>query len=233
MCASIDGKVYNDSFCANHKLPEVRRTCESSSICPSNWFKSQWSRCSSECGSGIQTRHVFCGNFDGSVVRKLDNESLCDKTEKPIDLQNCTGKAADCKGKWFSGPWTSCSKKCGGGLRTRKVLCLLEGMAVKDSQCSEDNIEFSSEECNKNACSEDETIPLDVTSKPIVEDDDVSEEWCPDEGDGEYEELDNDNNDDLSIDDLGDTLVSFDVDDDLMMSDATEAIVTIIPRKSY
>lgn len=231
MCAAVNGKVYNDSFCANHKLPEVRRTCETSTICPSNWFKSQWSKCSTECGSGIQTRHVFCGNFNGSVVRMLDDESTCDKDVKPLDVQNCTGAATDCKGKWFSGPWTSCSKKCGGGVQTRKVMCLLNGVTVKDSQCSEDNIEFSSEECNKNACSDDATIPVDVTSKPIVEDDDVGEDWCP-ESDGDYLELGSGmDKDDLSINDIDDDLVTLDIDDEFMLSDATEAIVTINSRK--
>lgn len=233
MCAAKDGKVYNDSFCANHKLPEVKRPCESATYCPSNWFKSQWSKCSAECGDGIQTRHVFCGSFDGTVVRKTDDETKCGDTEKPLDTQNCTGAATNCKGKWFSGPWTSCSKKCGGGLRTRKVLCLLDGVAVKDSQCSEDTIEFSSEECNKNACSEDETIPVDVTSKPIVEDDDVGEEWCPEGEEGVYEELTSDDPDELSNDIFGaeETLATLDDDDEFMMSDGTEATFTNIQRK--
>lgn len=151
------------------------------------------------------------------MVRKADNETKCIDTVKPIDLQNCTGEATNCEGKWFSGPWTSCSKKCGGGLRTRKVLCLLDGVAVKDSQCSEDNIEFSSEECNKEACSEDETIPVDVTSKPILEDDDVGDEWCTDEDDVDYPApLSED--DDLNF-------VTLD-DEDLMQSDAPSDIIS-------
>lgn len=242
MCAAKDGKVFNDTFCANHKLPETRRTCESATICEFQWFKSQWSNCSAECGSGIQTRHVFCGSFDGSVVTKDVDESKCAETVKPLDIQNCTGAITECKGKWFSGPWTSCSKNCGGGLRTRKVLCLVDGVTVKDSQCSEDTVEFSSEECNKNECSEDKTLPVDVTSKPIVEDDDVGEEWCP-ESEEDYDQLSNvDGSTDLDLggsidfDDDGEKLTS-DLYDDFMMSDGTESTIAAdlltssIPRK--
>lgn len=239
ICAAKDGKVFNDTFCANHELPLTRRTCESSTICQFQWFKSQWSKCSAECGNGIQTRHVFCGSFDGSVVTKDEDETKCGDTAKPLDTQECKGAEAECQGKWFSGPWTKCSKTCGGGQRTRKVLCLVDGVTVKNSQCSEDTIEFDSEECNKEECSEDMTLPVDVTSKPIVEDDDVGEEWCP-EGEEDYNEplfkedgLDWSIGDDIDNDES--PLVTSDFDDEFMMSDGTEPSVdglsSNIPRK--
>ena len=48
-------------------------------------------------------------------------------------------------------------------------------MAPRD--CNEATIEFSSDTCNKDPCLGDETIPVDVTSKPIEEDDE-GEEYC-------------------------------------------------------
>lgn len=35
---------------------------------------------------------------------------------------------------------------------TRKVICLKDGMITSSSNCDEDSIMFSSEECNKHPC---------------------------------------------------------------------------------
>lgn len=62
-------------------------------------------QCSSDCGPGIQSRHVFCGSFSESegAVSKVD-ESLCDASMKFEDQQPCVGEG-ECKGEWFTGAY--------------------------------------------------------------------------------------------------------------------------------
>jgi hypothetical protein len=59
-----------------------------------------------------------------------------------------------CPGEWFSGPWGECSKPCGGGERTKKVVCLKDLQVVDADECGPENIIFGREECNTHPCSE-------------------------------------------------------------------------------
>lgn len=229
-CASKNGQIYNDSFCESHEKPELTRSCKSAP-CDFQWFTSQWSNCSAECGKGVQSRRVLCAKFEGASVNPADDESKC-TGEKPEESKECEVNK-ECPGQWFTGPWSSCDKECGGGKKTRKVLCLSNGTAVPNTKCDEETIEFSSDDCNKEPCIEDETIPLDSTSSPITEDD-QGEEWCDDEDDESQETTDSlevieTTKDDVSSttdsaftdtsDDTDSTLIS---DDDLMLSDSTD-----------
>lgn len=177
-CASISGKIYADSFCADRPPPELTRECTQTK-CEYQWFTSQWSKCSVECGKGVQTRNVHCAQLDNDVIKPTTDESKCSGEEKPETSKECdTGK--ECPGQWFTGPWTDCSKRCGGGEHSRKVLCLVNGEVADAKKCSEDSIAFASEECNKEPCVDDELLPLDTTSKPI-EPDDEGEDECGEE----------------------------------------------------
>lgn len=142
-----------------------------------------------ECGTGVQTRNIVCGKLDKGGVTPAEDESKCEAGEKPENSKECdTGKK--CEGQWFTGPWSDCSKKCGGGKRQRKVLCIADGNPVAPGKCGEDNIAFSSEDCNKEPCVEDELIPIDTTANPI-EVDDEGEDWCDeDEEDSSIELID-------------------------------------------
>lgn len=118
----------------------------------------------------------MCAQFDGDVIRPTDDVSKCAGETKPIDSKECDGEK-ECPGQWFSGPWSSCDKECGGGKRVRKVLCIDNGVSVPETKCSKDTIEFSNDECNVTPCIEDETIPIDSTAGPIEEDDE-GEDYC-------------------------------------------------------
>lgn len=241
-CASKDGHVYNETFCKNEK-PELVRPC-TAPACSFQWFTSQWSNCSAECGEGVQSRRVICGQFDDGAIKKADNESQC-KDAKPEETKECN-VVAECPGQWFSGPWSLCDKECGGGKKTRKVLCLSNGKAVDTRQCDAETIEFSSDDCNKDPCIEDETIPVDATSTTITEDD-QGEEWCPEDDD---EDVSGETTDSIEVikttaieeetsvtPDL--TSISSDetdstiTDDDLMLSDSTDTSPTDISRKIF
>ncbi|XP_055525400.1 papilin isoform X2 [Wyeomyia smithii] len=178
-CASKAGTVYDNKFCANRELPELKREC-TAVPCEYQWFSSQWSKCSAVCGKGVQTRTVVCGVFDGQSLKRADDDYKCDIKLKPKAERECDGPE-ECPGQWFTGPWTDCSKDCGGGFKSRKVLCIANGTVVAETSCKVDTIEMSTESCNSHDCTDDEIIPVDVTSKPLEEDDYDEEEWCEDE----------------------------------------------------
>lgn len=221
-CASVSGKVYNETFCANRHLPELTRDCKQTK-CEYQWFTSQWSKCSVDCGKGVQTRNVHCAQFDKDVIKPTTDESKCSAEEKPEASKECdTGK--ECPGQWFSGPWSKCSKPCGGGEKSRKVLCIANGEAVDAKQCGEDQIAFSNEECNKEPCVDDEIIPVDATSKPI-ESDDEGEDYCEDEEDNSVEIVKSELNDASTTVDSSsansESTESTLITDELMQSDGT------------
>ncbi|XP_019882164.2 papilin isoform X4 [Camponotus floridanus] len=180
-CATQDGMVYSDDLCDADKKPELERECEKAKNCDFQWFTSLWSKCSAECGAGVQTRKVFCGIFSEDEVKKVLDEN-CDPEEKFEDTKNCTAKKP-CKGEWFAGPWSKCSKPCGGGDMIRKVICMRDNKTAPISQCDADSIMFSTEKCNDQPCEEGVT-PADIDEKIT----DSDEEECEEEEEEEKEE---------------------------------------------
>ncbi|KYB26517.1 Papilin-like Protein [Tribolium castaneum] len=176
-CATAAGVVYPDNLCDADQKPETVRQCNATKppTCEYNWYASQWSECSAQCGQGVQTRSLFCGlvGEDGSV-KKVENEK-CDQNKTYELIRNCTGEVEKCEGEWYSGPWTQCSKPCGGGQRTKKVVCLKDLQVVDVSACGSETIIFSEEDCNTQPCSEDTILPTDVT-KSIDESSEPTEE---------------------------------------------------------
>ncbi|XP_076259164.1 proteoglycan-like sulfated glycoprotein papilin isoform X9 [Rhynchophorus ferrugineus] len=166
-CATAEGDIYEDELCDQSTKPEAVRKCEANTnaSCIYLWYASQWSECSVKCGKGIQTRTLFCGLSTKEGVKKVDNEK-CDQSKNFETTQNCTG-TEECDGEWFSGPWGECSKECGGGERTKKVVCIKENVVVDVSHCNEENIIFSKENCNLEPCTEDSIIPVDA--KQVIE----------------------------------------------------------------
>nr|XP_023024406.1 papilin-like [Leptinotarsa decemlineata] len=163
-CATAKGEIYPDELCeSEQQKPDLVRKCESmNTTCQYLWYASQWSECSVSCGKGVQTRTVFCGVSTVNGVEKVEIEK-CDPSKHFETLKNCTGDNEECEGEWFSGPWGKCSKPCGGGERTKKVLCIKDEEVVDPTACGSDTIVFSHEDCNGHPCSEDTIMPTDVT----------------------------------------------------------------------
>ncbi|XP_034239314.1 papilin isoform X2 [Thrips palmi] len=164
VCASKSGKIYPDSQCHAYRKPKLERECLGGGACDYEWFASQWSKCSSKCGAGVRTRKVFCSSWDNDTLTHADDDK-CDPELKYHDSEECVGNAT-CKGAWYSGPWSECSKLCGGGEMTRKVLCILNNQTVPITECDADLTADSSDSCNTHACGEDET--LSVSASPIT-----------------------------------------------------------------
>ncbi|KAK9688591.1 ADAM-TS Spacer 1 [Popillia japonica] len=191
-CMTASGEIYPDKLCAlDEEKPATSRKCVTKAKgCNYEWYASQWSECSAKCGSGLQTRKVFCTQATNDGFQKVE-ESNCDLSKKYSATQNCTAKETECPGEWFTGPWTQCTK-CGTGCcaKTRKVLCIKNNTAVHVKQCDPDLTPSSSEECDKQICTE-ESSPIE----PVVMVVTTEEPELP-ETDDEYEIVETDECDD-------------------------------------
>ncbi|XP_022911513.1 papilin isoform X2 [Onthophagus taurus] len=152
-CATASGDVYEDKLCEETEIkPAATRKCEKQAKgCEFEWHASQWSDCSAKCGGGIQTRKVVCVQETDDGFKKVDPNN-CDEGKKYDESKNCTAKETVCPGEWFTGPWTECSEKCGGGVKARKVICMHGETVVTIKDCDVDATPLSTEECNKQLC---------------------------------------------------------------------------------
>ncbi|XP_048510814.1 papilin isoform X3 [Athalia rosae] len=184
-CVTLEGKVYPDDKCNAETKPKLMRECAAPDKCEYQWFATQWSECSAKCGSGIQTRNVFCANIspDLGTITKVES-GKCDPEKKYNDTKDCVAEVEECGGEWFAGPWSECSKPCGGGDKTRKVICMKGGRVVPiKGNCEQHNIMFSSEVCNEKACEDDEVLPVEPDKISSLGEGD--EEECEDYEDDE------------------------------------------------
>ncbi|XP_073996019.1 proteoglycan-like sulfated glycoprotein papilin isoform X4 [Rhodnius prolixus] len=178
-CANQKGVAFPDDMCHGYRRPATVRQC-TYVPCASQWFASQWSACSAKCGTGIMTRRVLCVTFENDVMTKVD-DSNCDSALKYETEKECSIEE-ECKGEWFAGPYSTCDKPCGGGIRTRKVVCVKNNKTVDTSNCDEGTILFSLDNCNKQPCGEDELMPVEP-SQVITEE---SSEECDYDEDYDY-----------------------------------------------
>ena len=82
----------------------------------SSW--GNWSNCSKQCGGGTRSRKrvvVTEAKFGGASCPILEETEACNKNPCPVDCE-----VSD----W--GNWGNCSKKCGGGIMSRKKEVLVE-----------------------------------------------------------------------------------------------------------
>ncbi|KAK6306826.1 hypothetical protein J4Q44_G00219740 [Coregonus suidteri] len=119
------------------------------------WSIGSWSTCSRECGSGYQSRLVFCA---------IDNEAypdyLCAALPRPLTNRTCnpqqcpqtrrmaylyqphvwTPSESPRTYSWTTGEWNVCSVSCGGGSQVRSVQCVSHDSSgprvVEDAVCA-------------------------------------------------------------------------------------------------
>ncbi|XP_057704343.1 A disintegrin and metalloproteinase with thrombospondin motifs 7 isoform X2 [Corythoichthys intestinalis] len=75
------------------------------------WVTGNWSECSTSCGLGAIWRTLACST---------GSESDCDQANRPTPAQRCYLRPCS---MWKVGEWTKCSRKCGGGVKSREVQC--------------------------------------------------------------------------------------------------------------
>ncbi len=95
-----------------------------------SWNTASWGACSTSCGTGTQTRSVWCQRSDGATV----SDSYCSGA-KPATSQSCS-LYSSCTYSWQTGSWSACSPStC--GYQSRSVWCQRsDGATVSGSYCS-------------------------------------------------------------------------------------------------
>ncbi|KAL7872951.1 hypothetical protein AOLI_G00120220 [Acnodon oligacanthus] len=118
------------------------------------WSYGSWSACSKECGSGYQSRLVFC---------TIDNEAypdyLCASLPRPLNNRTCNEQQCPLTHSWKIGEWNQCSVTCGGGSQVRRVECISHDASgvrvVEDSLCETYAFKpLSQQNCNMQQCAQ-------------------------------------------------------------------------------
>ncbi|XP_036992016.2 A disintegrin and metalloproteinase with thrombospondin motifs 9 isoform X1 [Artibeus jamaicensis] len=111
------------------------------------WRTGPWGACSSTCAGGWQRRVVVCQDENGYTA------SDCVERIKPDEQRAC--ESGPCP-QWAYGSWGECSKPCGGGLRTRLVVCQRPSSEqFPDLSCEILDKPPDRELCNTHACPQD------------------------------------------------------------------------------
>ncbi|XP_004644840.1 A disintegrin and metalloproteinase with thrombospondin motifs 9 [Octodon degus] len=160
-CRDEDGSVADESACAGLPRPVAKEEC---SVTPcGQWKASDWSTCSVTCGQGRAVRQVECVNYSDHVVDQSEcdldyipeTEQDCSMSPCPHwtpnrDLASFPFQNEDFRprgpspsrthvlggNQWRTGPWGACSRPCGGGVRSRQVVCQRPGgQRVPDLSC--------------------------------------------------------------------------------------------------
>ena len=95
-CLNSEGKK-SDQCQANEK-PSYYEQCEGMDCF--NWETSIWSKCSNECGEGIQRRQVACRSKNELIV----DDKNCKLNEKPEETAKCVDNSFCIK--WITGYWS-------------------------------------------------------------------------------------------------------------------------------
>lgn len=78
----------NRSMLANGKQPVTPHNLFLYTDYPHMWHTEPWNDCSTPCGSGKQTRDVYCAKTEGERV----SSKYCSKTKLPTQSRKCYGK---------------------------------------------------------------------------------------------------------------------------------------------
>ncbi|KAK7117951.1 hypothetical protein R3I94_023236 [Phoxinus phoxinus] len=91
------------------------------------WRTGPWGACSSTCEGGSQRRVVVCQDSEGRSTNH------CDERVKPDQSKSCY--SGPCP-HWNYGIWGECTGSCGGGQRTRLVVCQrADGQRLHEQNC--------------------------------------------------------------------------------------------------
>uniref|UniRef100_A0A8C7SKB3 ADAM metallopeptidase with thrombospondin type 1 motif 20 n=1 Tax=Oncorhynchus mykiss TaxID=8022 RepID=A0A8C7SKB3_ONCMY len=108
------------------------------------WRTGPWGGCSSTCAGGFQRRVVVCQDAEGRST------SHCDQRVKPAESKNCDSGPCPL---WNYGVWGECTQTCGGGRRTRQVVCQRpNGQRLSDHNCDILDKPPDVEQCNLDLC---------------------------------------------------------------------------------
>ncbi|XP_031421068.1 A disintegrin and metalloproteinase with thrombospondin motifs 20 [Clupea harengus] len=108
------------------------------------WRTGPWGACSSTCEGGFQRRVVVCQDAEGRGTNH------CDERVKPDESKRCDSGPCPL---WNYGIWGECTQTCGGGRRTRLVVCQRpNGHRLNDQNCDVLDKPPDVEPCNHQPC---------------------------------------------------------------------------------
>ncbi|XP_055956376.1 uncharacterized protein LOC126819637 [Patella vulgata] len=141
--------VVTNENCQQVERPAAKAVTCNSRPCPARWEMSEWSSCSTTCGSGIQSRTVICISRISPTVNLTMSNDRCVNELKPDAKQTCE---VDACYTWSTGNWSRCSTNCGEGMRRRDVRCSnYNGHTVTDDRCTQIKPDVE-ELCDLGAC---------------------------------------------------------------------------------
>ncbi|XP_047238126.1 A disintegrin and metalloproteinase with thrombospondin motifs 12 isoform X2 [Girardinichthys multiradiatus] len=124
LCFEVEVGVVDESLCDPDSRPEDRhRKCKNME-CPARWWVGGWQQCTETCGSeGLRKRTVLCVRTVSGEERVL-HPVECKHLLKPKPVVPCN-RDVPCGQEWDVGNWEECPVTCGGGVRSRTVMCTL------------------------------------------------------------------------------------------------------------
>ncbi|KAH9520449.1 Thrombospondin type-1 domain-containing protein 4 [Bulinus truncatus] len=143
VCLNKRGHIVSSSSCSKQDLPVMEELCPANKYCHGTWFAGQWSKCSTDCGSGKKVRQVVCVQNSQSSISIVKNEE-CNLRQKPKTEEVCV--TTNCNSKWYTSPWSECSATCGEGYRSREIRCVEDNKRVSDN-CDDITRPTSQEPC--------------------------------------------------------------------------------------
>ncbi|XP_077005177.1 LOW QUALITY PROTEIN: ADAMTS-like protein 2 [Tamandua tetradactyla] len=117
-CKTKDGRVVPESQCQLGSKPLAIHPCGDKN-CPAHWLAQDWERCNTTCGRGVKTRLVLCMELANGKPQ-IRSGSECGLAKKPLEESTCFERPCF---KWYTSPWSECTKTCGMGTRMRDVKC--------------------------------------------------------------------------------------------------------------
>ncbi|XP_075834253.1 ADAMTS-like protein 4 isoform X1 [Microtus pennsylvanicus] len=145
-CVGSNGDEVSKQECASGPPPPPSREACDMGPCTTAWFHSDWSsKCSAECGTGIQRRSVVCLRSGETLQGDQEagagsTEQGCPLRSRPPDMRACSLGPCERTWRWYTGPWSECSSECGSGTQHRDIICVsklgAEFNVTSPSDCS-------------------------------------------------------------------------------------------------
>ncbi|XP_055255061.1 ADAMTS-like protein 2 isoform X3 [Moschus berezovskii] len=117
-CKTSDGRVVPESQCQMETKPLAIHPCGDKN-CPAHWLAQDWERCNTTCGRGVKKRLVLCVELANGKPQTRSGPE-CGLAKKPPEESTCFERPCF---KWYTSPWSECTKTCGVGVRMRDVKC--------------------------------------------------------------------------------------------------------------
>ncbi|KAK9522036.1 hypothetical protein VZT92_018529 [Zoarces viviparus] len=117
-CKAPEGRVVPENQCSAEDKPLAIHPCGERDCAP-HWLSQDWERCNTTCGRGVKRRLILCVGISEGKFQTFDDEA-CGGSEKPEEENTCFERPCF---KWYTTPWSECTKTCGVGVRMRDVKC--------------------------------------------------------------------------------------------------------------